>query len=81
MPEFQSLPINVQDNQNVRISRSSFRDVGIDNFTQPPAQNPDMFMQAINIQPPEKGILQRRWGFRLFDPKIDTGANIDDDEK
>lgn len=80
MPEFITKPMNVEDNQNVRMSRSSFRDVGIDNFTRPPAQNPDMFMQLLNIQPPEKGVLQRRWGFRVFNPKIDTGANVDDDE-
>lgn len=81
MAEFQFTPLHVADNQAIRASRSSFRDVGIDNFTQPPAQNPDFFLQLLNIQPPEKGVLQRRWGFRTFDPKVDTGANIDDDEK
>lgn len=81
MSEMQFNPVNVQDNQAIRASRSSFRDVGIDNFTQPPAQDPDHFLQLLNVQPPEKGILQRRWGYRPFNPKVDTGATVDDDEK
>lgn len=80
MPEFVTEPLRVQDNQNLRVSRSSFRDVGIDDFTQPPAQNPDRFMQLLNIQPPEKGVLERRWAIRPFVPKVDAGVTIDDDE-
>jgi hypothetical protein len=64
MAELQYLPLHVEDNQAIRASRSSFQDVGIDDF----------------IQPPEKGVLERRWGTRPFVPKVDTGATIDDDE-
>lgn len=80
MAEFVFKPLTVEDKQAVRMSRSSFQDVGIDDFIKPPAQNPDRFLQLLNIQPPEKGILERRWGTRPFIPKVDTGITIDDDE-
>lgn len=80
MPEFQAQPINVQDHQNVRVARSTFRDVGVDNFTQPPAQNPDAFEVLDNVLPPMQGVLQRRWGYRPFVPKIDAGVSVTDDE-
>lgn len=81
MPEFIAIPERVLDNREVRYTRRSFRDVGQDDFTQPPSQNPDLCDVMSNILPPPNGVLQRRWGYRTFNPKIDFGANPHDDEK
>jgi hypothetical protein len=81
MPEFIAIPERVEDGRCYRYTRHSFRDIGQDDFTQPPSQNPDMFMKCFNALPSINGVMQRRWGYRLFDPKIDSGANPDDDEK
>ena len=38
----------------------------MDNYAQPPAQNPDMFEQLTNIMPVTTGTVQRRWGYQLW---------------
>ena len=43
--------------------RSSFIGAGVDNYTKPPSQNPEAFMQLANIQPAQRGVLERRWGY------------------
>lgn len=48
------------------LTRRSFWTAGQDSFTQPPAQNPDMFQQIINAEPVLNGIIQRRRGYTLL---------------
>jgi hypothetical protein len=52
----------------------------VDNFTQPPTQNPDLFEILTNVMPPVTGVFLRRWGYRELGPKLDAGASITDDE-
>ncbi len=46
--------------------RNSFWTAGQDSWTQPPAQDNDMFMQLTNVEPVVRGVLQRRRGYSLF---------------
>lgn len=46
--------------------RDSFWQAGQDSWTEPPAQNPDMFVQLSNVEPVLNGILQRRRGYNLL---------------
>lgn len=46
----------------------------------PPNQNPDKFIQLNNVLPPITETFQRRWGTSSFDPKLDSGANVNDDK-
>ena len=57
-----------------RYYRNVWMNAGVDNYTQPPAQNPDMFELLTNILPPAENVLLRRFGSRPFIPKLDTGA-------
>jgi len=74
MPETVIGPQRVEDNQAFRETRSTWVDVGVDNFTKPPAQDPDKFMQFTNILPPATRVLQRRYGYSAFAPKLDSGS-------
>lgn len=53
---------------NFRLVRNTFALAGQDSFTDPPAQNTDLFSQLLNVQPPVKGDLNRRWGYGLQTP-------------
>jgi hypothetical protein len=63
-----------------RYVRDSWHVAGVDNFTQPPTQNPDLFEILTNVMPPVTGVFLRRWGYRELGPKLDAGASITDDE-
>lgn len=52
--------------KKLRVVRNNFIGQGVDNFTQPPAQDPDMFEQLTNVQPVADNILERRWGYTLW---------------
>jgi hypothetical protein len=52
--------------QAFRVTRKSFWQAGQDSFTQPPAQNPDMFQALTNVEPVLQGNLQRRRGYTQF---------------
>ena len=71
-------PLHNED-EIIKYTRSRFTAAGLDNYTQPPTQNPDLFMQLLNVMPPITGVLQRRWGYRYFEPKLDAGASTTDD--
>lgn len=79
MPEAQITPLDT-GNDLYRYTRKDWRGTGIDNFTNPPGQNPDRFLALTNIMPPQTNTLLRRWGYRSFKPKLDLGASIADDE-
>lgn len=49
-----------------RYIRTTFGSVGVDNFVQPPAQNPDMFEELTNVMPITDGGLRKRWGYQLW---------------
>jgi hypothetical protein len=55
-------------------------EAGVDDFTVPPAQNPDMFLKLQNILPPASNVLLRRYGYRFFNPALDNGTTISSDE-
>lgn len=74
MPEYRTTPQNIEDNRLYRYYRNQWMLAGTDNFTQPPAENQDMFESLLNILPPTNNVLQRRWGYRTFFPKVDTGG-------
>jgi hypothetical protein len=46
--------------------QSNFAGAGLDGWTKPPGQNPDMWEILKNIQPVSQGTLDRRWGYNLF---------------
>ena len=48
------------------LERASFYDAGVDNFTKPPAQNPDAFETLENVEPIVDNRLNRRRGYTLF---------------
>lgn len=79
MPDYRLTPLDSKDDQAYRYSRDTWMDCGIDNWVQPPAQNPDMMLQLLNVLPPISGSLQRRWGYREFKVKMDFGATPTDD--
>jgi hypothetical protein len=47
----------------------------VDNFAQPPSQDPDMMMQLTNIMPITNGTIQRRWGYTLWDSPSSVPTN------
>jgi len=79
MPEFRTTPQKIEDNQLYRYYRNQWLLAGTDNFTQPPAQNQDMFEQLLNILPPATNTLKRRYGYRNFFPKLDLGGVTGDE--
>ena len=70
------IPLNVGEQEAAlyRYARKTWQDCGVDNYTEPPAQNPDLFEMLTNILPPQTGILRRRWGYRAFIPLLDSGG-------
>lgn len=64
----------------MRYSRNKWDRAGLDNNASPPNQDPDKFLQLTNVLPPVTEVFQRRWGTSLFDPKLDSGANVNDDK-
>jgi hypothetical protein len=58
-----------------RYIRPRFGAAGQDSFTDPPAQNEDMFMSMVNVMPPVQGDLDRRWGYQLFNSTLPEGAS------
>lgn len=73
------LPLRKEPNVLYRYSRNRFLAAGIHNFDQPPAQDPDRFEILLNVMPTLTGVIQRRWGYRIFQPKLDSGASPTDD--
>ena len=58
---------NIQtDNDQLRYVRPSFWRAGVDNFTDPPAQNPDSFAVLHNVMCGVRARITRRWGTTLF---------------
>lgn len=49
-----------------RYIRQTFYNAGQDDYTLPPAQDPDLFATLTNIAPVTKGCLSRRWGYSSF---------------
>lgn len=49
-----------------RVTRKSFWQAGQDSYSAPPTQNPDMFQALTNVEPVNKGVLQRRRGYQLL---------------
>lgn len=70
------IPLDVTPNEIglFRYARRTWQDCGVDNNTQPPAQNPDLFEVLTNVLPPVAGVLRRRWGYRAFTPLTDHGG-------
>ncbi len=54
----------------LRVTRKSFWTAGQDSYTLPPAQNPDLFQLMTNVEPVNRGILQRRRGYQLFSNQV-----------
>lgn len=52
--------------KSFRVSRQSFWQAGQDSFTNPPAQNPDLFQSLTNAEPVLQGDIQRRRGYTLL---------------
>lgn len=72
MADSQIIPLDIEEGL-YRYTRTLWRAAGVDNFTVPPNQNPDSFMQLTNIRPPIDGVLRRRFGYATFVPSLDTG--------
>lgn len=79
MPEAKIVPFET-DGTIIRYDRNTWLQASVDDWTLPPAQNPDAFLQLTNILPPATGVLLRRFGYRFFNPALDNGASIDSDE-
>lgn len=65
MAEFQNIPIDINPTAS-RYTRTSFYAAGQDDYTAPPAQDPDSFVQLWNTAPVTKGPLSRRFGYKTF---------------
>ena len=74
MAESNITAVRVEDNELYRDTRNSWVTAGIDNFTLPPGQDPDMFTIFTNILPAATKVLLRRYGYRVFAPKLDVGS-------
>jgi len=74
MPETNITAVRVQDNELFRNTRISWGMAGVDNFTQPPAQDADAFTVFLNLLPSATGVLLRRYGYRVFLPILDSGS-------
>jgi hypothetical protein len=73
------LPLRKEPNVLYRYSRNRFIAAGVCNFDLPPAQNQDRFEICLNVMPTITGVFLRRWGYRIFQPKLDSGASPTDD--
>lgn len=49
-----------------RFVRTNFIGAGLDNFAQPPSQDPQMFEVLNNVMPIVNGTLQKRWGYTFW---------------
>lgn len=58
-PTEQQVPVN-------RYSRNSFDDAGVDNFSSPPGQDPEMMEVLTNVLPVASSSLQRRFGYSFW---------------
>lgn len=68
-PNVETTPKRVPLKQPVPIykySKHNFFGCGVDNYTNPPAQDPELFEQLTNIQPITDGTIGRRWGYSLW---------------
>ena len=63
-----------------RYARRTWRGAGVDNFTQPPNENEDSFEILQNFVPPVQNVMQRRFGYATFVPKLDTGVGTGSDQ-
>src|SRR5690348_17350276 len=66
MPQAQLEYTSFYSPKLLRYIRQTFAGAGVDNYTAPPSQNPDMFEQLTNIMPITTGGLQRRWGYQAW---------------
>ena len=66
MPQSQVSFQNMFTPKIFRYVRTTFGGVGVDNFIQPPSQDPDMFEELTNIMPVTDGGLRKRWGYQLW---------------
>ena len=73
MPESYMRPVDDEDIV-FKYGRSSWRAAGIDNFSIAPNQPEDAFQQLTNILPPMTNVIQRRFGYATFVPRLDTGV-------
>lgn len=86
MPDSTIVPLSDNPSKNFsgaapyRYLRSQWISAGVDNFTQPPAENPDMCEELTNLLPPATNTLKRRFGYALFAPKMDKGIGSEDDQ-
>lgn len=63
MPESKIVPL---DGNTYKVQRHSFFTAGQDSFSTPPTQNTETFESLLNIMPVSTGVLNRRWGYTLF---------------
>lgn len=63
-----------------RYARRTWRGAGVDNFTEPPNENEDNFEILQNVLPPVQNVIQRRFGYATFVPKLDTGVGTGSDQ-
>lgn len=72
MPELRYIPSKLartfyaDQRGNLRATMDNFYGAGVDNYTQPPAENPHAFQVLSNVLPVSNGILRRRWGLAQF---------------
>jgi hypothetical protein len=59
--------------------RTSFYDAGLDTFTRAPIQPQSAFTKLLNVQPPARGVLERRWGYGSFTTTTVTAALVQGD--
>jgi len=77
MPEATIIPLGLNSQDPFALyqyNRTSWRMAGVDDWTAPPGQNPDMLVTALNVLPPATNAFQRRWGYSIFSPKLDIGG-------
>src|ERR1035437_9758605 len=78
MADFHIIPMEI-DEKLYRYSRARWTAAGIDDFVEPPGQNPDNFELLTNVRPPIDGVMRRRFGYASFIPKLDTGMSSSSD--
>src|SRR6266446_3239039 len=54
----------------LRVTRKSFWTAGQDSYTLPPAQNPDLFQLMTNVEPINRGVIQRRRGYQQYSNQV-----------
>lgn len=65
MPEHVSIPFD-EESSSYHYTRNSFEQAVLNDFENPPAQNPDHLEVMENVLPITKGTLDRRWGYSLY---------------